>query len=549
MDLTSHADGPSDDRLNSWKEIAAYLRHSERTVRRWQSEGLPVHRHTHKKRAGIYAYKPELDAWWNGHARLEQMDEIRLTQRRRIQIWIGAGILALLLLAGMYAARKHIELRGNPPPGNARIMVAVLPFENLGGDQKQQYFSDGLTEEMISRLGQVSPQRLGVIARTSAMHYEGTKQRIDEIGKDLGVGYAIEGTVRHEGDLVRVSAQLIRVSDQTQVWAKSYDGNLGNVLQLQEEIAQAIVDKVEITLTPEQEAHLAAVAPVNAAAHEAYLKGRWYLAKAGGADLLAARDYFTEAATIDPRYAPAFAGLAETYNAMNTMYLAPAKTEPQAEAAATKALELDESLAEAHVSLGKVRLFYDWNWPGAEKEFLSALDLNPNLPQAHLGYAEYLTTIGQFDEAVQHVRAAYALDPFSTSERIEGIRLNLLAARRYYGEALEECRKVGELPPNFTEPFGIEAFVYARLGRFGEATQAGEKEMHRSDSPVDLALTAQGLAESGKQDEARELLRRLLATARKSFVCGYNLAAVYAALGQKNEAFHWLDEGIKQRSL
>lgn len=548
MGLTNHWAGPPDERLNSWKEIAAYLRHSERTVRRWQSEGLPVHRHTHKKRAGVYAYKPELDAWWNSHTRLEQIDEKRLTQRRRAQIWIGAAILALVLLAGTYVARKHIELRANPAPRNARTMVVVLPFENFGGDQEQEYFSDGLTEEMISRLGQVSPHRLGVIARTTAMQYEGKKQRIDEIGKDLGVDYAIEGTVRHEGDLVRVSAQLIHVSDQTQVWAKSYDGDSGHVLQLQEKIAQAIVDKVEITLTPEQEAHLAAVAPVNAAAHEAYLKGRWYLAKGGGPDLVVARDYFSEATTIDPRYAPAFAGLAETYNAMNTMYLAPAETEPQAEAAATKALELDESLAEAHVSLGRVRLFYDWNWPEAEKEFLSGLDLNPNLPQAHLGYAQYLTSVGRFPEAVQHVRAAYALDPLSTSVRIEGIRLSLLVARQYK-EAVEQCRKAGELPPNFTEPFGMEAFVYVRLGRFEEAAQAGEKEMRRNDSPVDLALAAQGLAESGKKDEARELLRRLLETAHKSFVCGYNIATVYAALGQKTEAFHWLDEGIRQRSL
>jgi len=203
------AEPPSGDRLDSWKEIAAYLKHSERTVRRWQEEGLPIHRHAHKKRAGVYAYKPELDAWWNdGHARLEELEHTRAARNLPLPWWVAAAGLALILsISALYLSRNRIWRRASPPAG--KIMLAVLPFENLSGDSAQEYFSEGLTEEMISRLGQMEPQRLGVIARTSAIQYRGTKKRIDQIGKELGVDYILEGTVRHSGDRVRISAQLI----------------------------------------------------------------------------------------------------------------------------------------------------------------------------------------------------------------------------------------------------------------------------------------------------------------------------------------------------
>ena len=542
------AEPPSGDRLDSWKEIAAYLKHSERTVRRWQEEGLPIHRHAHKKRAGVYAYKPELDAWWNnGHARLEELEHTRAARNLPLPWWVAAAGLALILsISALYLSRNRIWRRASPPAG--KIMLAVLPFENLSGDSAQEYFSEGLTEEMISRLGQMEPQRLGVIARTSAIQYKGTKKRIDQIGKELGVDYILEGTVRHSGDRVRISAQLIQVKDQTHLWAKNYERDLGDILALQQEVAVAIADEVEIKLTPEQKAHPSDARPVNARAHEAYLEGRYYLARARGSEFEKALNYFQQAIQLDSSYALAYAGLAETYTAMNTSYLTPLEAGPKAKAAAMKALELDETLALAHVSLGSVHLYYDWDWPGAESEFLRSLALNPNLSEAHLRYADYLASIGRFDEALEHDHTAFALDPLSVRARFVAITRSLHASRRYQ-EIIQECHKARELPPDFTEPFAEEAFAYARLGRFAEATQAAATAVRESNDPTQIAEAAQTYAESGNKEEARKVLKKLLAMAQKRFVCGNNIATVYAALGETDRAFASLEEGLKQRSL
>lgn len=466
--------------------------------------------------------------------------------RGRLWLWLGEACLFLLVLVpAVYVLRAHIRPHARPPAG--KIMFAVLPFENLSGDPGQEYFSDGLTEEMISRLGQMDPQRLGVIARTSAIQYKGTKKRIDEIGKELGVDYVLEGTVRRAGERVRVSAQLIQVSDQTHLWARNYERDLRDVLDVQEDVAQAIANEVEIQLAPEEQARLASPAPLNPVAHEAYLKGRYYMARTSRREMEMALGYFQQAIQLDPNYALAYTSLAETYNSMNTAYMAPLEAGPKAKAAVMKALELDETLALAHATLGKVHLFYDWDWPGAEKEFLRSLELNPNLPEAHLGYAHYLTSIGRFDEAIKHVRTASALDPLSTSVRFETIWAILQNSRRYE-DMLEECRKIRELPPQLTEPFADEAFAYARLGRFREAVQAA-KAASGSDDPTEVAQAAQVYAESGNKEEARRLLRQLLAVSKKKFVCGNNLATVYADLGETDKAFYWLGEGIKQRSL
>ena len=551
-DMTDLRDRPAEpssgERLDSWKEIAAYLKFSERTVRRWQEEGLPVHRHAHKKRAGVYAYKPELDAWWNnGHARLEELERAQAAQTRPLSFWFAvAGLLLAVSITGLYLARTRIWHRASPPAG--KIMLAVLPFANLSGDPQQEYFSEGLTEEMISRLGQMEPQRLGVIARTSAIQYKGAKKRIDQIGKELGVDYVLEGTVRHSGDRVRVSAQLIQVKDQTHLWAKNYERDLGDILALQQDVAVAIADEVEIKLTPEQKAHPSDARPVNARAHEAYLEGRYYLARARGSELEKALNYFQQAIQLDSSYALAYAGLAETYTAMNTSYLTPLEAGPKAKAAAMKALELDETLALAHASLGSVHLYYDWDWPGAESEFLRSLALNPNLSEAHLRYADYLASIGRFDEALGHDHTAFALDPLSVRARFVAITRSLHASRRYQ-EIIQECHKARELPPDFTEPFAEEAFAYARLGRFREATQAAATAVRESSDPTQIAEAAQTYAESGNEEEARKILQKLLAMAHKRFVCGNNIATVYAALGETDRAFASLEEGLKQRSL
>jgi TolB-like protein/DNA-binding winged helix-turn-helix (wHTH) protein/Tfp pilus assembly protein PilF len=469
--------------------------------------------------------------------------QIAQTPKRRWPLWLAACLALLVLVPGIYQFRAHSRPHARPPAG--RIMFVVLPFENLSGDPEQEYFSDGLTEEMISRLGQFAPERLGIIARTSAIQYKGTKKQIDQIGKELGVDYVLEGTVRRAGDRVRISAQLIQVSDQTHLWARNYERDLSNVLSVQQEVAQSIANEVEIKLTPERQALQVSATPVNPAALEAYLKGRYYLTKTTGRDFQRALEYFQQSTELDANFALAYASLGETYNALNTGYLAPVEAGPRAKAAAMKALELDESLPLAHSVLARVRLIYDWNWPGAEQEFLRSLELNSNLPDAHLGYAEYLATVGRFQESIEHIHTAFALDPLSANARFQAIGTSLYVSRRYE-ETLEECRKARELPPDFTEPFETAAFVYVRLGRFQEAAQAAKAA--RIDNPPDVAQVAQVYAESGNKEEARKLLQQLLVAAQKGFVCGYNVATVYASLGETDKAFYWLREGIKQRS-
>lgn len=542
------ADQSPENRLDSWKEIAAYLRCSERTVRRWQEEGLPVHRHAHKKRAGIYAFKPELDAWWNdGHARLAELGR---AQSAESPLWplriAAAGVVLLLAVSGIYLARKRIRSRATPPAG--KTMFAVLPFENLSGDPQQEYFSDGLTEEMISRLGQLEPQRLGVIARTSSIQYKGTKKRIDQIGKELGVDYILEGTVRHEGERVRVSAQLIQVKDQTHLWAHSYEGELRDILSLQGEVAQAIANEVEIKLTPEQQAQLAAAAPVNAAAHEAYLRGLFELHGMTAQPTEAQRSealenairYFQQAVTYDPKNALAYSGLADAYYDLSTAYRAPLEVMPKAKAAAVQAIALDDSLAEAHASLGYVALSFDWDWGLAAREFSRALELNSSLPRAHAGYAEYLLMIDrQGDKAMAELRRAYAVDPLLPLSH--GDFAWFLFLSRRYTESIEAAQRVGH-------DDHVLALSYAELGESEKALAAADRAVKSTQNPVTLSKVAAAYALAGRKDEARAMLPGIENKARERYVCGFNVAGVYSVLGDKEQAFAWLAKAHRDRS-
>lgn len=542
------ADQSPENRLDSWKEIAAYLRCSERTVRRWQEEGLPVHRHAHKKRAGIYAFKPELDAWWNdGHARLAELGR---AQSAESPLWplriAAAGVVLLLAVSGIYLARKRIRSRATPPAG--KTMFAVLPFENLSGDPQQEYFSDGLTEEMISRLGQLEPQRLGVIARTSSIQYKGTKKRIDQIGKELGVDYILEGTVRHEGERVRVSAQLIQVKDQTHLWAHSYEGELRDILSLQGEVAQAIANEVEIKLTPEQQAQLAAAAPVNAAAHEAYLRGLFELHGMTAQPTEAQRSealenairYFQQAVTYDPKNALAYSGLADAYYDLSTAYRAPLEVMPKAKAAAGQAIALDDSLAEAHASLGYVALSFDWDWGLAAREFSRALELNSSLPRAHAGYAEYLLMIDrQGDKAMAELRRAYAVDPLLPLSH--GDFAWFLFLSRRYTESIEAAQRVGH-------DDHVLALSYAELGESEKALAAADRAVKSTQNPVTLSKVAAAYALAGRKDEARAMLPGIENKARERYVCGFNVAGVYSVLGDKEQAFAWLAKAHRDRS-
>src|SRR5438445_5940532 len=375
---------------------------------------------------------------------------------RRYSIAIVALVLALFA-TGYFA--RFAPTRHALSPGD-KIMLAVLPFENLTGDPRQEYLSDGLTEEMITQLGRMHPERLGVIARTSAMQYKKTQKGMDQIGRELGVAYVLEGSLRRAGDHVRVSAQLIQVRDQTHLWAESYERDLRDILVLQSDVAQAIAREIALTLSPQQQARMASARPIDPRAYELYSKGRYFWNKRSEVGYTRAIQYFQQAIARDSEYAPAYAGLADAYALLGSMpnvELPRSEAMPRARTAAIKALTLDEGLAEAHTSLAFVQMHFDWDWPAAEREFTRALQLNPGDPPAPHWYAFWLLAHGRAEEALQEVRAAQRLDPLSLIINTD------VGEMLYYGrrhdEAIEQGRRALELDSAFALAHRLPGFA------------------------------------------------------------------------------------------
>ena len=545
------------ERLDSWKEIAVYLKRSVRSVRRWESEeGLPVHRHQHQSSGTVYAFKDELDAWWaNRSTELASVAAgvvaaIRAegeAAARPVLNWRSVLLVTVVVLtvaAVGFVAYEKSWFRARPPAGN--IILAVLPFENLSLDSGQEYFADGLTEETITQLGELSPDHLGVIARTSVMRYRKTQESVDQIGRELHVYYILEGSVRREADRVRVTAQLIRVNDQTHVWAARYDRNVSGVLSLQGEIAQAIARAVEIKLSPEQKMRLASVQPVNAEAHEAYLRGRYLWSTHTEEGLNRSIEYFQQAIAIDPNYAQAYAGLAASYGVLGVSYLPAREMFPKARAADTKALEIDPKLAYGYVGLGAYKLFYEWDWPGAETALKRAIELDPNNAEAHELYASYLEAIGQLPEAVKEMRKAHELDPLSLSANVD--LGNAYYYAREFDQAIEQYRRTLEISP--------ESGVYQHLGlayvqkhRYGEAIAALEKGITVSGgSTAAIARLGYALGMAGKRKEALQQLDQLNHLGKKRYAFPEDVALVYISLGDKDHAFEQLQKAVDDHS-
>jgi TolB-like protein/DNA-binding winged helix-turn-helix (wHTH) protein/Flp pilus assembly protein TadD len=438
------------------------------------------------------------------------------------------------------------------PPRAGKIMMAVLPFENLSGDKEQEYFSDGLTEETIAQLGGLEPERLGVIARTSAMQYKGTNKRTDQIGRELGVDYILEGSVRRAGGRVRITAQLIQVSDQTHLWANSYERDLRDVLALQSEVAQAIAHRIQINLTPQQKARLSSPHSVNPDAYEAYLKGRFFWNKryetADG--LKKSVEYFQDAAQKDSDFALAYAGLADSYSLLGSNpidELPPREARPKAKAAAERAVELDDSLAEAHTSLASVKLSYEWDMPGAEREFKRAIELNPNYPTAHQWYGSYLMAMGRLDEALVESEHALALDPLSLVINIDLGKKFYMA--RQYDQAIGRCRKTIELNPDLYLTHYILGMALEQRGMYPEAISEFQqgKTLSRG-SPIMVMALGHAYAASGNPGGAQRALGELQALSTRRYVPALYIAALYTALGDKNQAFQWLQQALGERS-
>jgi len=388
-------------------------------------------------------------------------------------------------------------------------MLAVLPFENLTGDVGQDYFSDGFTEEMIARLGNIAPQRLGVIARTSVMFYKQARAPLDQLGRDLGVQYVLEGSVRSNPDRMRITAQLIRVKDQTHVWAQQYDRESKDVLAVQAEIAQAIADQIQLTLGKSRQpaARPARLLTAEYEAYEHYLRGRYVWNKRTPDGFERAIASFQQAIARNPKEARAYAGMADSYALMGNWGFAP-KSEvlPKAREAALKALALDESLAAAHTSLALINEFYDWDWQTAEERFRRAIELDLNYATAHHWYAEYLAHQGRFDEALAEIERARELDPLSLIIAVDN-GVVLYFARRY-DQAIEQFRAVMAVEPNFPRVHMIVA-AYAEQGRFAEALADIQEWRKGDDTPWAPAWAAHVYGRLGRMKEAEQALKEM----------------------------------------
>jgi len=539
-------------RLDSWKEIAAYLKCSERTVRRWEDEGLPVHRHPHKKKAAIYAYKAELDAWWrDGHERLKNIEEAReatpeglsavtdagSSRRKWAVMTLATGAVALLITV-IPASRFRDRIRGKAPTAPIHS-VAVLPLENLSRDPEQQYFADGMTDALITDLAKIHALR--VISRNSIMLYKDKPKPMPQIAQELNVDAVVEGTVMRSGDRVRITAQLIEAPKDRHLWAETYEGNLRDILSLQDNVAKAIATEVKTTLTPQEETRLSGARQVDSVAHQAYLRGLYELHGTTDEAKEKAISYFQEAVAHDPNDALAYAGLASAYSGLGGHYQAPTDVMPKARAAAAKAVQLDDTVAEAHASLGFINLVFDWNWPGAEREFRMALELNPSSAAVHTQYAEYLLLVPHsVDEGVREVRRAYDLDPLVPQG--QGDLVWFLFLSRRYSEAIDEAAK--ELRDD--SPF--LSLSYAELGQRDRALAVADRAAKNATAPIRMAQLASAYALAGNTTRAHEILSTIIKRAGQRYVCGVNMGAVYSVLGEKDQAFAWLEKGYRDRS-
>ncbi len=454
----------------------------------------------------------------------------------------GAALFAILMVL---AWRIGWMRRSSGEPAPAIHAVAVLPLTNLSRDPDQDYFADGITEQLTTDLGQISALR--VISRTSAMHYKGTDKKLPDIARELGVDAVVEGSVERADNQVRITAQLIEAPTDRHIWANSYERDLRDVLSLQDEVAQAIAEQVKVKLTPQEQIHLSHARQVNPEAHEADLRGYYQLRQFSHSGMIVGSEaekiekaiqYFQQALVLDPSDALAYAGLADAYQSQSTLFRAPLEVMPKAKAAAARAIELDDTLAEAHASLGKVKLSFDWDWSGAEREFRHAVELNPNLAQAHDGYVSYFVMLGRADEAVREADLLQRIDPVSPSSFL-GVPWFLFLSRRYE-KAIDAAKKIGDER--------TIAVSLAELGRSEEAIAAADLASKSVSNPTILAQVASAYAIAGRKDKARTMLRTIEAKARQRYICGFNVACVYAPLGDKEKAFSWLDKAYLARS-
>jgi len=562
------------DRLDSWKEIAAYLKKDVRTVQRWEKNlGLPVRRLAQGKLGTVFAYRSEIDQWWKENASklasekaednpsesnsssnssgdvpktvVPQPTEIegRILpdgQGKSVRYTALAVLAAALVVTAVLLLYRHrIHDAVWPPP--ARIILAVRPFKNISGDPAQDFIADGLTEEMITRLGQLHPHEMGVIRLSSSY----ASSPLDRIGRDIQANYVVEGSVLRSGSRVAITAHLIRVSDQTQEWGETYERELEDVLRIQAEVANAIALEVLNKLPHEQPP----VRQVNAEAYLHYLEGRYFWNKRTEQGFSQAIKLFQKSIEIDPTYAPPYAGLADCYELLGSApysTLKPEEAFPKSEAAARQALELDPTLAEAHVPLGYSQLVYERNFPEAQKEFERALQLRPEYPTGHQFYGYYLTAVGRLDDAIAERKKSLALDPINPL--LHSALGEAFYHARQFKITIQQNKQALDLDPTYAIALVNIGRAYGQLGMHAEARAAFQKILTAApNDPAILALMAHEYGVSGDKANANKILAKLKSLSTKQYVPAIYFAVVYIGLNEKDDAFLWLEKAYQER--
>lgn len=568
-------------RLESWKEIAAYLNRDVRTAQRWEkAEGLPIHRHLHDKQGTVFALRQEVDAWLTGRRLLGEEGghghdveapehgppgpgaaEAEASPQERLEgsptpnpaaaslrgpvavpliLWF---LVVVLLVAGVFTLAHRL---GRFRPGPA---VAVLPFANLGEDKGQEFFSDGFTEELITQLGQQQGQGARVVALRSALGYRNTEKRPRQIARELGVDYLLRGSVRRAGDRVRVTVHLVRGADETHIWDHSYDRDVRDVLMLQRDVADAIARGISLKLDTGRPAPRTVVPE----AYVAYLKGRFLWNRRTPRELYRALEQFQAAARLDPTFAPTHVGMADCYALLGSAemgVLAPKEAMPLAKRSVMAALELDPHLAEAHASLGHIRLIYDWDWDGAEASFQRAIELNPGYATAHQWYALYLNARGRSEDALAELRKAEALDPISPAVKSAVAEAHYFARR--YGEAVAASQRALELDPTFILGFLNLGRALEMQGRHDEAIVALRQGWELSGRAPGMTLfLGHAYATKGDRKTAREMLTLLqnppVHGQQAMYVPALYVAGLQGGLGDREGELQNLQKALEER--
>lgn len=449
-----------------------------------------------------------------------------------------AALLVVSISAGGYLAGRR---RSVIATGIEIHSIAVLPLENLSADPEQEYFADGMTDALVTELAQISSLR--VISRTSTMAYKGTRKPLPDIGRELNVDGIVEGSVVRSGNRVRVNAQLIVAKTDRHYWAGTYERGLDDVIHLQNDLAQAIANEIQVKLVPAEQKRLTQARPVDPQAYEFYLKGRYFWNKRTDASVQKSIEYLRESIQIDPNYALAYAGMADAYIVRGD--LSPEEKFSKAKEMATKAVQMDDELAEAHSALAMSLFSYDWDWVGAEKEFRRALALNPNYAMAHQWYAQFQKAMGQQSSAMAEIKRARELDPLSLI--IGGGRGE---SGGQYDVMMDSNRKKLELDPTFAGAYLGLGRAYAQKGMYQDAISAFQKGFDLSGgAPSYLANLGYAYGRWGKRTEALKIAGQMEELSRNRYVSPYDVALVHVGLGEKDLAFDWLQKAVADRSI